>query len=85
MNIAEILKDCPKGTELYSTILGPVKLKELRNDDPEYPIVVGRNNSRIISLTEEGKYYRNYDGECILFPSKENRDWSTFRAPKKRI
>ena len=37
-----------------------------------------------ICLTKEGK--RNFgfvDGECVLFPSKENHDWSTFKAPKK--
>ena len=29
MNIAEILRHCPKGTKLYSTIFGEVTLDEM--------------------------------------------------------
>lgn len=30
-----------------------------------------------------GKYCPHAHGECLLFPSKEKRDWSTFQAPWK--
>ena len=25
------------------------------------------------------------EGECVLFPSKDNRDWSTFKIPENEI
>ena len=34
-----------------------------------------------MSVTANGKYYKQFNGECIIFPSKEQRDWSRFSAP----
>lgn len=81
MNIAEILKDCPKGTKLYSPIYGEVYLLYIDNNN--YPIRVETCNDSTASFTLDGRLDANYDGECLLFPSKDNRDWSTFKLPKK--
>lgn len=79
MNIAKILKNAPKGTELYSTIFGPVYLVEV-DDLDEYPIHTVLNlqnlNGAVHIFTSDGRYVRKGDGECVLFPSKENRDWA---------
>lgn len=78
INIAEILKDWPKGTKLYSPIYGKVKLAKI-NDDGNFPIFVetGMGDSRC--FTKEGRLHLNYpDTECILFPSSEMRDWTKF-------
>lgn len=83
MNIAEILKYCPKGTKLYSTIFGEVIFERVSSDET-YPIKVKKWNNETRVFTEEGKYLSPYKGECILFPSKEQRDWSKFRIPVKR-
>lgn len=79
MNIAEILKYCPEGTKLYSTIYGEVEFIQvsIRN-----LIEIKPENRIIIRLFSDGKY--NLDGECVLFPSKGERDWSQFRIPVKR-
>lgn len=84
MNIAKILKNCPKGTKLYSSIFGEVELLEVQLNE-KFPITVEYDNNKVIeSFTEDGKLYSNYnDAECVLFPSKENRDWSNFKVPKK--
>nr|DAT97171.1 MAG TPA: hypothetical protein [Crassvirales sp.] len=87
MNIAEILKYCPKGTKLYSTIHGEVVLMDVYIDK-EYPIrAVTCKTDTIpseISFTEEGHHMKSYpDSECILFPSKDQRDWGKFRLPFK--
>lgn len=83
INIAEILKNVPKGTKLYSTVFGDVELLEII-DEVKHPIRVklcGRDMND--SFTKEGKYNEEYpNGECVLFPSKENRDWSTFKVEK---
>lgn len=79
LNLVEILKDCPKGTKLYSTIFGEVEFvnAECLNSYPICIITQGKYEY----LTSEGKMFEEYDGECILFPSREQRDWGKFTAP----
>lgn len=84
LDLVEILKDCPKGTKLYSTIHGEVTLYRVDDIDIYYPIVVKYNDSQI-EFTSEGKYYIEYDGECTLFPSKDQRDWGKFKVPVKKF
>lgn len=78
LNLCEILKNCPEGTKLYSPIIGQVEfvcIEEGRN----WPIQVSENGT-IHSFRSNGMYLNHSGGECILFPSKENRDWSTFNT-----
>lgn len=82
VDIAEKLKDAPKGTELYCTILGKVKLVHVDLSRKDYPIKVESSRGDCTNdeiLTRYGKLYMGHsDSECILFPSKENRDWNKF-------
>ena len=80
LNLAEILKDFPEGTKLYSPIFGEVELVKVYNDG-NYPIEVRLSNSTLDSFTMDGRIYMDYDGECMLFPGKDQRDWSKFTAP----
>ena len=84
LNLVEILKDCPEGTKLYSPIIGEVVFKRIKDCEyPEYPIVTRRGN-RILSFTKEGLFFP--EGECImLFPSKDQRDWSKFKIKKPKF
>ena len=79
IDLTKILKDCPKGTKLYSSTLGYVTLKEIDNG-VTYPIIVSCYNSVNESFTADGKIVKD-KGECTLFPSKDQRDWSKFKAP----
>lgn len=84
LNLVEILKDCPIGTKLYSLIYGDVKLEELFQDkDALYPIRVKLRDNALDEFTKDGRVNANYSGECALFPSREERDWSKFK-PKKQ-
>ena len=78
-NIAEILKDCPTGTKLYSPICGECELFYINKS--KGLIETKLKCGRIIVFQIDG---RSFDGigECLLFPSKDNRDWSTFNKPK---
>lgn len=83
IDLTEILKDCPKGTKLYSPLFGYVELKEI-DTSKVYSVNVKLASGLIESFTREGKLYdRDYykDTECVLFPSKDQRDWSKFTAP----
>ena len=83
MNIAEILKYCPKGTKLYSLVDGEVTLKRIE-DYAQYPIEVITNDHKNNLYTKDGLFYHNSLGECVLFPSKDQRDWNKFRIPVKK-
>lgn len=78
INIAEILKDCPKGMELYSPVYGTVGLLKVASN-PVYPIMTDTSIDRTGIFTSDGRLYENYpSAECLLFPSREMCDWTKF-------
>ena len=84
IDLTKILKNCPIGTEFYHAGYGNVLFCgiDLKN---EYPIRIrilfsngGFNNT---GVTSKGTISKWHNGECLLFPSKDQRDWSKFTAP----
>lgn len=85
MNIVEILKYCPEGTRLYSLLHGEVFLGKVFSSELDYPIEVFTTTQVSEYFTKDGLFNKCFsNGECILFPSKEQRDWNKFRLPVKR-
>lgn len=80
IDLTKILKDCPKGWIFYSSIFGEVHFSEIE-EFVIYPIRLVSSIGSLLTTTKEGKHYTDYDGECTLFPSKDQRDWSKFSAP----
>lgn len=78
IDLTKILKDCPKGWKLYSPIFGELDFSKIHDD--VYTIITVQD-CRTASFTKEGFYFADTDGECLLFPSKDQRDWSKFTAP----
>lgn len=81
LDLVKILRNCPKGTPLYSTIHGNVTLlRVIESETCVYPIelVMEEYNSRVLSVTKYGLSVNAFPGECVLFPSKDQRDWSKF-------
>lgn len=76
LDLVKILSKVPKGIKLYSLIDGEVTLKDFRHCN--FPILVTDKFGSSHSFTIEGKYKDIGEGECVLFPSKECRDWSNF-------
>ena len=82
IDLRKILKDCPKGTKLYSSVFGDVELvKVSKNEKNLLPIEVKRSDDSPTSFMKDGKFYFGYGGECTLFPIRDQRDWSKFTAP----
>lgn len=79
LNIAEILKNKPRGTKLYSMIHGKCSFEAVTDEIFKINFCTSK-----FGLTQSGectliKFGNMYDGgECIIFPSKEMRDWSKF-------
>ena len=80
IDLTKILKNCPAGTKLYSSRYGEIYFEEIRSNG-KYPIITITKSNYTATFTKEGFHYADEDGECILFPSKEQRDWNKFTAP----
>ena len=80
INLCQILKDCPKGTKLWSPIWGDITFEKIDAFDG---LVYVLKHKGVHIILDNGKF--DADGECIIFPSKDQRDWSKFKAPIKRF
>lgn len=78
INISELLKDCPSGMELYSPLCGTCVFDRLNMGT----IICKKQNTEEITFTSEGYYMLPVfdDCECMLFPSKDQRDWNEFQG-----
>lgn len=81
INIAEILKDKPQGTKLYSRICGAVELKKVIDVRKKKSIVVKElNSNNQHRFWHDGNFFRA--GQCVLQPSENMADWSKFSWKK---
>ena len=83
LDLTKILEGCPVGTKFYSFLEGEVSFINI-DILAEHPIIVSVYNKHadvIVhdSYAKDGRYNSFYDGECTLFPSKTQRDWSKFK------
>ena len=77
LNIANILKNKPKGTKLYADAFGELKFVKVDEVDTIY---TKNKTSTLYCFYNNGKYDKY--GEHILVPSKEMRDWNKFAWKK---
>ena len=86
LNLVEILKDCPRGTKLYSTVYGDVEFYKIDLDsDSTLKIYVKIWAGVIVRFDDSGKLELSCRGECTLFPSRDQRDWSKFNPKKPKF
>lgn len=77
INVADILKDKPQGTKLYSRICGAVELKKVIDVRKKKSIIVKELNSgNQHRFWHDGNFFRA--GQCVLQPSENMADWSKF-------
>ena len=81
INIAELLKDCPKGTKLYSPLVGECTLEHIHGELKK--ILISTSDGTTLTFNNNGTYFQIGNSECLLFPSKDQRDWSKFQRPFK--
>lgn len=85
INIAEILKDCPKETKMYSPLFGEVEFCVIDPICGKDYIKVETCSGDVEYFHPDGRYYHYTDSECLLFPSKDQRDWTKFKVEKERF
>ena len=84
IDLTKILKDCPIGYKLYTPLIGEVEVVEIYDNKEKGKGVIhvkDNNNYYELFFTKKGFYFPDTNGECLLFPSKDQRDWSKFTAP----
>ena len=79
INIANILKNKQKGTKLYADAFGELSLERVKVNEV-ISIFVKTKRSISYSFYSNGSYTK--EGEPILVPSKEMRDWNKFAWKK---
>ena len=78
MNILEIIKKAPKDHVYWCTLIGECKVR-IATLTTSYPIIAIANSGSEYEITKSGRYFYAYpDAECVLFPSRDNRDWAAF-------
>lgn len=88
IDLTKILNDCPNGTKFYSSIYGELIYSHtyVSPSATKFVFILPNSNSMFDNTPMKIEYYWNGKyiinmGECTLFPSKEQRDWSKFTAP----
>lgn len=68
--------------EIYCTLIGECFVQKVEKDSGEViaTLVQKADNVRMLACDEYGRPCGNTDAECCVFPSRDNRDWSTFDA-----
>ena len=83
LDLIKILDGCPAGTKFYSILYGEVRFAKIANGI----VYFTHAGDCDFSVCHNGLYVYNYQGECVIFPSKDQRDWSKFERfwdkPKK--
>ena len=81
IDLSKILRGCPVGTEFYHVVYGKVWFVDILNgDSDEYCFITFSlydESHTVISVTKKGTF-SICDDECLIFPSKDQRDWSKF-------
>lgn len=72
INIAELLKDAPKGMKLYSPLFGEVEYMQLGDENKVWV----KTSCGTYYFDKYGKPYAFDKAECLLFPSKDYRTWN---------
>ena len=86
LNLCEILKNCPQGETLWSPLFGYVKLHKINHEAKK--VVVISNIKMPWDINNDGTMliYGVVSSEIMLFPSKEQRDWTKVKyEPKKEL
>lgn len=84
-NLVNILKHCPEGTKLYSPVYGEVVLDSVQSKSIYTLAKTNNGATLVVEFTRLGRlHYEFSNSECVLFPSKDQRDWDKFRIPTKK-
>lgn len=81
INVAELLRNCPKGMEFDCTMFEDVFLERV-DENVEYPIAIRVGKTDVEHLTKKGCWNKYSNAKCVIFP-KGKTTWEGFVPPCK--
>lgn len=88
LHLCEKLAGCPEGTKLWSPLFGECEFLGLSTDLDEEPeedkFWVYNDEMGKVTFMDNGRFFDSSE-DCLIFPSKDQRDWSTWVNPKPRV
>ena len=85
IDLTVILKNCPQGAKFHSYIFGEdthfMGVSSHQGNAKPIFICGKYGEGQNFCLSRKGHVYADNYGECCIFPSKDQRDWSKFTAP----
>ncbi len=79
LDLTKILKYCPPGYKFWSSIYGDIEFVTISSDMVVFNLLHLRFTE--LKVYKNGKYSIFDEAECVVFPSKDQRDWFKFIAP----
>ena len=81
IDLTKILKDCPEGEQFWSPMLGYVKLYNINQERKIVSVILETDATWDINANGTISIGNVTSPDIMLYPSKDQRDWSKFTAP----
>ena len=81
IDLTKILKNCPKGWKFWSPIFGDVSFHSIIHEEKRVYVISKTDEKWYINADATITLYNITSIEIMLYPSKNQRDWSKFTAP----
>ena len=82
IDLTKILKNCPKGWKFWSPIFGEVEFERNYENKGFFNVSLVEDGTEWSFVYDATIFLGNIKSrEIMLYPSKEQRDWSKFTAP----
>ena len=86
IDLTKILKNCPKGWKFWSPIFGEVEFERNYENKGFFNVSLVEDGTEWSFVYDATIFLGNIKSrEIMLYPSKEQRDWSKFTAPWYKI
>ena len=81
IDLTKILKNCPEGYQFWSPMLGDVKLYNINQERKIVSVILETDATWDINANGTISIGNVTSPDIMLYPSKDQRDWSKFTAP----
>ena len=81
IDLTKILKGCPDGEQFWSPMLGYVKLYNINQERKIVSVILENDATWDINANGTISIGNVTSPDIMLYPSKDQRDWSKFTAP----
>ena len=81
IDLTKIFKDCPEGEQFWSPMLGYVKLFNINQERKIVTVILETDATWDINANVTISIGNMTSPDIMLYPSKDQRDWSKFSAP----